>query len=86
MIWNYPIIDVVKASPLLVGQFVVVGTMSGKLVVLDKTDGVKVAETEVTGAISFPPVTDGSRIFVATQSGRILCYGEQHEQLTEDRQ
>lgn len=86
MIWQYPIIEVVKASPLLVGQYVVVGTMSGKLVVLNKSDGVKVAETKATGAIAFPPVTDGSRIFVATQSGRILCYGEQHEQLTQDRQ
>jgi outer membrane protein assembly factor BamB len=85
MVWQYPIIEVVKASPLLVGPFVVVGTLSGKLIVLDKTDGAKVAEAKAPGAIAFPPVTDGSRIYVATQSGRILCYGEQHEQLTQDR-
>jgi outer membrane protein assembly factor BamB len=86
LVWKYPIVDVVKASPLLVGQYVVAGTMSGKLVVLNLRDGSLVSETDVTGAIAFPPVTDGTRIFVATQSGRILCYGDEHAQLTQDRQ
>ena len=82
LLWRYEIGTVVKASVLIVGDFVVAGTMAGELVVLTVEEGNLVDSTSLKGAIEFPPVTDGWRLFVATQAGKIVCFGENNEQVT----
>ncbi len=78
-VWSYEVGTVVRASVLVVGDFVVAGSMAGKLVVLRAEDGTLVDSTTIKGAIEFPPVTDGRRLFVATQAGKIACFGENNE-------
>jgi len=78
-LWRFETSEVVRASPLVVDDWVVVGTMGGKLFLIDATDGKLVASKELKGAIFFPPVTDGERLYVATQAGRVICFGEQGE-------
>jgi outer membrane protein assembly factor BamB len=78
-VWVYDIGAVVRASVLVVGDYVIAGSMAGNLVVLRADDGSLVDSTTVKGAIGFPPVTDGRRLFVATQAGKIVCFGEHNE-------
>ncbi|MCD6249785.1 MAG: PQQ-binding-like beta-propeller repeat protein [candidate division Zixibacteria bacterium] len=79
LVWSHDLGTVVRASVLVVGDFVVAGSMAGNLVVLRADDGSLVDSTTLKGAIEFPPVTDGRRLFVATQAGKIVCFGEYNE-------
>jgi len=78
-LWRFETIEVIKASPLALDVYVVVGTMGGKLFLLDAAGGKLLATQQLEGAIAYPPVTDGRRVFVATQSGRIAALGEPDE-------
>jgi outer membrane protein assembly factor BamB len=80
IVWRRDVSEVVKASVLAIGDYIVAGTMTGKLVVLDADEGTLTDSVTVEGAIAFPPVTDGRRLFIATQAGKIICFGEQNEQ------
>lgn len=79
IVWRYDVGTVVRASVLVIGDFVIAGTMAGDLVVLRADDGSLIDSTTLKGAIEFPPVTDGRRLFVATQAGKIVCFGENNE-------
>ncbi len=83
-IWRYAAIDVVKASPIVVGRFVVVGTMTGALITLSTESGSVAGKTKIPGAIAWSPVSDGSRIYVVTQTGRVFCFGDLHEQRSQE--
>jgi len=80
VLWRYDLGEVVRASALVLGEYVVAGTMTGRVLVLDAESGASVDSTRVKGAIQFPPVTDGRRLFIATQAGKIFCFGESNEQ------
>ncbi|HUV30127.1 MAG TPA: PQQ-binding-like beta-propeller repeat protein [Acidobacteriota bacterium] len=79
-LWTFDAGEVIKASPLVIDEYVVLGTLGGNLFLLDAADGSVIASQKVKGAIAFPPVTDGERVFVATQKGRVVCFGERYEQ------
>lgn len=80
LLWSYETGAVIKASPIVVGDYVIVGDLSGSLFSLDAVTGKLVERRQVIGAIAVSPVTDGSCVYVATEKGRIVCYGEQNEQ------
>jgi outer membrane protein assembly factor BamB len=82
-LWSYSTVDVVAASPLIVGEYVVAGTMSGTLVVLKLSDGTLVSKVQLSSAVAQAPVTDGRRIVVATEDGKIRCYGDRNDGITE---
>ncbi|MDH4158559.1 MAG: PQQ-binding-like beta-propeller repeat protein, partial [candidate division Zixibacteria bacterium] len=75
----YDVVDVIKASATVCGDYVIAGTMGGMLYSFDRRSGARVQQRDLGAAIAFPPVTDGHRVYVATQSGRIICFGEQNE-------
>ncbi len=75
-LWTVDCQEVVKAPPLAINGYVLAGTLGGHLFLINAGDGSVVDRTTVAGAIAVSPVTDGRRIYVATQKGRILCFGE----------
>lgn len=81
--WSFDAVEVIKTSAIVAGEYVVVGTMGGKLYSLKADDGTLVAKRELGGGLAFPPVTDGERIYVAAQNGRIICFGERDEKNVE---
>jgi len=83
-IWRYAAVDVVKGSPIVVGKYVAVGTMTGALLTLSTETGEVVGQIKIQGAIAWSPVSDGSRIYVATQTGRVFCFGDLHEQRSQE--
>ena len=83
-VWIYSPVEVIKASPIVVGDYVVAGTMRGTLCVINAADGSLAAKAQLKGAIAFSPVSDGRNIYVVTQDGRILCLGERYEQPREN--
>ena len=80
VLWRYEAAAVISCSGLAAGDFVVTGTMSGRLVVLRADDGALVDSTTVKGPIKASPVTDGRRLVIATEAGKIYCFGETHDQ------
>ena len=80
--WRYDVVDVVSAGVLKVGGYVAFGTKRGEFYLLDSSDGSVIEKRELKGLISFPPVTDGKRIFVATDKGMITCFGVRNERDT----
>ena len=83
-LWRYAAVDVVKGSPIVVGGYVVVGTMAGTVLTLSAESGALISRAKVNGAVAFSPVSDGSHVYVATQSGRGYCFGELHEQRSQE--
>jgi outer membrane protein assembly factor BamB len=83
-IWRYAAVDVVKGSPIVVGKYLVVGTMTGALLTLATETGAVAGQTKVQGAVAWSPISDGSRIYVATQTGRVFCFGDLHEQRSQE--
>ena len=79
-LWRYDAGAVIRSSALAAGDYLVTGTMTGLLVVLRSEDGVLVDSTTLKGPIKVSPVTDGRRLLVATEAGKIYCFGESDEQ------
>jgi len=77
--WKYDAVDVIRASAIAVDDCVIFGTMSGKLYSLKRTDGSVIQTRQLKGAIAQAPVSDGNNVYVATDKGYILCFGESHE-------
>ncbi len=80
-LWHYDAADVIKATVLIIGDYLVFGTMTGDLYSLNTSDGTLVAKRKIDGAIAASPVTDGKRIYVATEKGNIICFGDYHESI-----
>lgn len=79
IVWRFRTVEVVTASASVVGQFVVVGTLGGNLYVLKAADGSIVSRRKVDGGIEVAPVSDGDRVYVATNRGSVICLGDRHE-------
>ncbi|MBI5266269.1 MAG: PQQ-binding-like beta-propeller repeat protein [candidate division Zixibacteria bacterium] len=75
-LWSFAAVDVVKSAPLVVGACTIVGTLTGKVWSLRSTDGTIVDSATVTGPVNLSPVTDGKRVYIATDLGRLICFGE----------
>ena len=80
VLWRYNAGTVIQSSVLATGDYLATGTMTGLLLVLKAEDGVLVDSTTLKGPIKESPVTDGRRLFVATEAGKIYCFGESDEQ------
>ena len=78
-LWTFIAGEVIKAAPLVVGGVVITGTAGGLVVSLDATDGSVIDSTRVRGSIDVPPVTDGERVYVATDRGKITCLGDGYD-------
>jgi outer membrane protein assembly factor BamB len=77
--WRFATSKVLRASPRIIGPYVVVGSLAGELFVLTTESGDLVDSTTLRGAVASAPVTDGRRVIVATDDGRITCFGESDE-------
>ncbi len=80
VLWRFETIEVVRASVTVVGSYVIAGTLGGNLYSLNAADGTVVDRRELKGGIAEAPVTDGARVYVATEDGYIICFGERNEQ------
>ncbi|MDF1543891.1 MAG: PQQ-like beta-propeller repeat protein [bacterium] len=78
-LWTFDSGEIIVVSPIVVGDVVVVGTQLGRLYTLRAADGILIESRELEGSISFAPVSDGSRVYLATDKGLIICFGEQNE-------
>ena len=72
-LWSVPLGDVIVAPPIVVGDFVVACTYSGKIFLVDKNSGRIANNTAVDGRISRPPAYCRGKIFVSTQDGKMFC-------------
>jgi len=79
ILWQFDAGEVVRASATVVGGYVLVGTMGGNLFSLDAADGRLIEQRQLNGAVAWPPVADGDRVYVATESGMIICFGQKDE-------
>ena len=86
VVWRFDAIEVVRASVTIAGKFVVVGTMGGRLYSLEIASGKLIDQWQLKGAVSCSPVTDGDRVYVVTQKGMIVCFGETYEEDSRDNQ
>lgn len=65
----------VESSPAVAGGRVYVGSSDGRLYVLDLSNGQKLAEVDLAGAVSSSPAVAGGRVIVGSQDGRLVCLG-----------
>jgi len=72
-LWSVPLGDVIVAPPIIVGDFVVACTYSGKIFLIDKNSGKVADNTVIDGRISRPPAYCRGKIFVSTQDGKMFC-------------
>lgn len=81
VIWQFDVVDVIKSSVLINNDYLLFGTMTGDFYSLNISDGSVVAKRKLNGAISTSPVSDGRRVYVATDNGIITCFGDNHESI-----
>jgi outer membrane protein assembly factor BamB len=74
-LWQFETGSVTKAPPIIVGEFVIVATMTGQLFSLRLTDGQKVAQLNLGEPIVQSPISDGNRVIIADEDGHIYCFG-----------
>ncbi len=74
-LWKVQLDGALVASPIIVGDFVVVGLLTGKLYVLRLTTGEIVSSRLLDSPIKYSAISDGDRIFVATQRKSLYCFG-----------
>ncbi len=86
VLWRFDADEVIRASAIVVDGYVIVGTMAGSLFSLDADDGRVVDRRQLGSAVAWPPVSDGQRVFVATQSGTTICLGRKHDDSKHDDQ
>ena len=79
VVWKQSFTDVITASVLVVGEYLLFGTKSGDFYSLNISDGTVVEKRTLKGAITQAPVSDGRYVFVATDKGMITCFGERDE-------
>ena len=74
-LWSVEVGDVIGASPIVAGEYVIFGTKTGKLYSLRASDGKSASSRRFKGAFSVSPVTDGRFVYIATDKGEIACLG-----------
>lgn len=79
VIWSFKAATVIRSSAIVIGDYVVFGTLGGELYLLSTNDGTMIEKRQLDGPLVSSPVTDGERIYVATEKGMITCFGEIYE-------
>jgi outer membrane protein assembly factor BamB len=74
-IWQAKLGGALVASPIIVGDFVVVGLLNGYLYVLRLKTGEIVSSRLLESPIKFSAISDGQRVYVATQRKSLYCFG-----------
>ncbi len=77
-LWTFDTGEIIVASPIVVGDVVVVGTQLGRLYTIRATDGSLIDSRELKGSITYAPISDGIRVYLATDKGLIICFGEKN--------
>jgi len=77
IIWRYNAVDVINSSVVVVREYVLFGTMAGDFYSLNISDGSLVEKRHLKGALIQSPVSDGERVYVATEKGMIICFGDE---------
>lgn len=75
-LWKYDSREITVASPTVVGDVVVVGTKKGQVYTVRLDTGTLIDSRRIKGAISVAAVSDGSRVYMATDKGLIICFGD----------
>jgi outer membrane protein assembly factor BamB len=75
-VWNFEANGVITASAIIVGDYVLFGTLTGEFYCLDKNSGVMVAQREFKKEVRYPAVSDGELIYVASGDGTIHAFGD----------
>jgi outer membrane protein assembly factor BamB len=75
-VWEFQTEGVVVSSPIVVGRFVIFGSLDRWLYCCDKMTGTLVSKREFKRGIGIPPVSDGRVICAASQDGTIQCFGD----------
>ncbi len=73
--WTTQLPGAITASPIIVGEYVVVGLLNRWIYTLKLSTGEIVASRELDGAIKQPPISDGKWIYVATETAGLYCLG-----------
>lgn len=61
------------APPVAAGAAIFMTTLAGTILQIDPTSGETRKSWEIRREMRFPPAVEGSRIFVGTQDGRMVC-------------
>ena len=75
-VWQHQATDVITASPVVVNGYLVVGTLAGKVISFRAADGQVVETRHFSGGIAYGPVSDGQRVYIATEKGDLIALGE----------
>jgi outer membrane protein assembly factor BamB len=75
-VWRFEADGVITASAVVVGDYVLFGTLTGHFYCLDKNSGVLAAQREFKKEVRYPAVSDGELIFLASGDGTIHAFGD----------
>jgi outer membrane protein assembly factor BamB len=75
-IWAFPTRDDIDGSPVIAGEKVVVGSLDGRLYIVDLNDGKELWSYEIGAPLFSSPAVDGGIIVIGSDDGRIYAFGE----------
>jgi len=70
---------VIRSSATIAGDFVLFGSMRGSFYSLLAESGELIATRDLGSAVVQSPAVADDRAYVATESGNIYCFGDNHE-------
>ncbi len=75
-VWSYPTENRVDSSPVVVGQRVFVGSLDGKLYVLDVAKGTELKKFDLGSAVLASPAVGDGCLVIGTEKGVVYCLGK----------
>ncbi|MFH2035041.1 MAG: PQQ-binding-like beta-propeller repeat protein [Candidatus Zixiibacteriota bacterium] len=76
ILWTYNCDAVILASPIVVGNYVVFSALDKVLYCLDKSSGALASKYKFDREAEFPPISDGTSIYIAIRGGGLFCFGD----------
>ena len=76
MVWKYNTGSRVDASPVIIGNKVMVANMRGDLFLMDRISGKLLWTYELGVAVYTNPAIARDRIYVGGSDGRLYCFGK----------
>ena len=76
LVWTYNTGGRVDASPVVIGNKVLIASMRGDLFLLDRKNGKLGWTYELGTAVHANPAVVNNRIYVAGDDGRVYCFGK----------
>ncbi len=75
VVWEFKSNGVILSSPVVVGDYVLFGSLDRSFYCLEKKTGRMVSKREFKRGIRFPAVADNGFIYVTADDGAIQCFG-----------